>query len=136
MRHEPLDQLPESRIEQEVIPQRQNAPEKRKQRADNALDIAPEFAVVPEAQMEALKAHKADDVFQQRHRQRHNDKHHGIIPERAGKRAEERVIEFRKNKQQHRAEAVERQAGAEQEAGVQPFALRVRAGEKAPDTKI
>ena len=85
MRHEPLDQLPESRIEQEVIPQRQNAPEEREQRADNALDIAPEFAVVPEAQMKALEAYKSDDVFQQRHRQRHNDKHHGIIPERAGK---------------------------------------------------
>lgn len=86
--------------------------------------------------MKALEAYKPDDVFQQRHRQRHNDKHHGIIPERAGKRAEERMIEFRKNKQQHRAEAVERQAGAEQEAGVQPFALRVRAGEEAAEKQF
>ena len=89
-----------------------------------------------EAQMKALEAYKSDDVFQQRHRQRHDDEHHRIIPERAGKRAEERMIEFRKNKQQHRTEAVERQAGAEQEAGVQPFALRVRAGEEAAEKQF
>ena len=46
------------------------------------------------------------------------------------------MIEFRKNKQQHRTEAVERQAGAEQEAGVQPFALRVRAGEEAAEKQF
>ena len=40
------------------------------------------------------------------------------------------------NEQDDRAEAVERHAWAEEEAGVQPFALRIRAGEEAAEKQL
>ena len=134
--HEPLHQLPQPRIQQKVVRQRQHAPEEREQRADDALDIAPELAVVPQAQVEALEAHDADDILQQRHSQRHDDKHDRVIPERARKRAEQLMVQLREDEQQHRAESVQRQAGAEEEARVQPLALRVRPGEEPAEQKL
>ena len=86
--------------------------------------------------METLEAHNTDNVLEQCHGQRHDDKHDGIIPEGAGEGTEQIVIQFGKDKQQHRAEPVERQARAEQKAGVQPLALRVGPGEEPAEQKL
>ena len=86
--------------------------------------------------MEALEAHDADDILQQRHSQRHDDEHDRVIPERARKRAEQLMVQLREDEQQHCAESVQWQAGAEEEARVQPLALRVRPGKEPAEQKL
>ena len=64
------------------------------------------------------------------------DEHDRVIPERARKRAEQLMVQLREDEQQHRAESVQRQSGAEEEARVQPLALRVRPGEEPAEQKL
>lgn len=136
MRHEPDDEPSQRRIEQEIIERREHAPEEREQRADQALNVAPAVGIIPEAQVHDLEAHQARDVFQRRHREGHAEEHHKIIPPTAAELAEDLALKFAENEQDDRAEAVERHAWAEEEAGVQPFALRIRAGEEAAEKQL
>ena len=123
---EPLDHRNEPGVEEEIVTRSEQKPKDRKQRADHAHHVAEAVGIIPEFDVQTPDEDHAGHKLDQG--ERHAD--HGDPKKMLGDAGDTREIEVRQPVQEHHAEAVERDIGSDEKAGVDPLFRREEAAVK------
>ena len=121
-------------MDQKIIRRAEKGPRQRKFRADEALNVAPLLAVVPQADMEALEGDETGEIFRHGHAYCHDQEQDHAIPERVADDAE--LLQRGNQIEKAQTAAIQRQIWSDAEAGIDPLALRVRRREKAAEQQL
>ena len=103
-------------MNQEIVQRSQNRPEEGEQRADNALNIAPEIGVIPQPHLQEFQAEHTCHILHKGHADGHGGEEHHLIPQGIGNQAE--FLQRRQQVQHAQAKAVNGKIGAGAEARV------------------
>ena len=119
---------------QEIVGGSHQRPEQGELRADNALNVSPLVAVVPQTYVEEFQAAPAGDVLDDGHGDSHGTEQEHLVQHRIVCR----VKGFQAGDEEENAQpaAVQRQIGPGTEAGVDPFALRIGIGKEASEEQL
>ena len=129
---EPVEPGQDPGMDEEVVDRAQHPPEEAEQGADDALDVPPVGAVVPQLYVHSLDEDEPANVLHRRDAQGHDDEEDKLLHQRAP--GHETHVNEGEREEQAQAQPVEGQVGSVQEARVHPAVLGIVAAEElAPE---
>lgn len=126
----PVDEIYQHRVNEDIIRRADNAPEKREQRTNYALNIARAFGVIPKFNFKPNDEDKTGYIFDKRHNHGYEQNHEHLLQNLVLNKT---VVQRTNYIKENHAGAVQGQARTRKKSRVNPFFMRESAEKKFYD---